>query len=997
MDIFEFELRYKAYAGLSRLCKLSRDEKTLINMVATTKKGIPDKALQEISPQELKELTRDTYTLFKHDMISQNTDFSDKFTKEDFFYPLSDYIDRLEYELKVIKEMGFNTYMLVVSDFCSWAKNNSIMVGPGRWSWAGSLLAYLISITDVNPFAYDLLFERFLNPARISMPDFDIDFEDTLRGKVVEYVTNKYGHDHVSAIGTYMKMATKAAFKDAARAIGIPFEKSNMVSNLMGEVQSLKQIINKDERIGDEILSIYDQEQYIQQAINLWSELEGNLRQLWVHACGIIISPDPVTDHTATQIISKGWEKTLVSQFDGPTLEYIGLLKMDFLWLRNLSVIKNCIKILRAKYKNLTPEQVQSPSEKNYINDSHLFEEFMKTMSFNPDMNSDEVFEKVFMTGDTTGIFQFEWDGIRRFLIDLKPNHINDLVAMNALYRPGPLEFIPTYIKRKHWEEAVDYMLPELREILMRQYNDTHLIEEEKKKLEEDLGPIMNITYGIAVYQEQLMFLVQSMAWFSLPEADLLRRWVGKKKKEIIEQLKLEFMERGQSFRWYTPETAKFIYEKMIEPAAAYSFNKSHAVCYAHIAYQTGYLKARYPLEFYAALLRSVEEDTDKLAWFIDEIHDHNIIIESPYINKAYNHIAAGETTIIMWFYACKGIWFEIGEQIETERKQNGLFLSLADFLERCPFIANKRVLESLIKAGCFDERYDRNTLLLNLPTLLEWHRNTAQLDMWLFGGMVETQELIFQETSTTSIIERCKYDVEIFKNMISWHPLDGLYPYAKKFGFIEQYKKVADPIVFSCAVMVKKITRARKKWFFILVEDITDSFEFFIKDLLDIKVYDILLISWFKSRNRWIDTMIKVNIEQFIEQAQKANKYDSQRTVAKVRAGRKGKDLNATSYTHTWLETEETNEIIQEQDYEDNTVIDSMSTEQIEQEYKTIDEEEQPSGPTIITIPDNLEKIKLLSNIIMSNPWEDITISVHGKEYTVSHQGMELIQKITW
>ena len=267
MDIFEFELRYKAYTGLNRLCKLSRDEKFLMSMVATTDKGTSEKALQELSPQELKEITRDTYTVFKKETLSQNTDFSETFTQEEFFYPLHEYIDRLEYELKVIKEMGFNTYMLVVSDFCSWAKNNSIMVGPGRGSGAGSLLAFLISITDVNPFEYDLLFERFLNPARISMPDFDIDFEDTLRNKVVEYVTHKYGNDHVSAIGTYMKMATKAAFKDAARAMGIPFEKSNAISNLMGELKSLKQVINKDEGVNDELLSLYDQEKYTQEAI----------------------------------------------------------------------------------------------------------------------------------------------------------------------------------------------------------------------------------------------------------------------------------------------------------------------------------------------------------------------------------------------------------------------------------------------------------------------------------------------------------------------------------------------------------------------------------------------------------------------------------------------------------------------------------------------------------------------------------------------------------
>ncbi len=508
MDIFEFELRYKSYTGLNRICKLWRDENMIINMVQVSWRWQLDKALPEISPDELKAITKETYSKFKQNYILQHTEFSDSFSKEEFHYPLSTYIERLEYELKVIKEMWFHTYMLVVSDFTTWSKNNNIMVWPWRWSGAWSLLAFAIAITDVNPIAYDLLFERFLNPARISMPDFDIDFEDTLRNKVVQYVTDKYGKNNVCAIWTYMKLATKAAFKDAARAIWIPFEKSNQVSNLMWDIKTLKDIINKKDEVNDELKTLYDQEKYIKEAIDQWAELEGNLRQLWVHACGVIISPDPIIEHTATQPLMKWNEETLVSQFDGPTLEYIGLVKMDFLWLRNLSVIKNCIKILRAKYKNKQASH-NSIEYNYYLSDAQLFEDFMNTMSFNPDMDNQEVYEKVFMTWDTTGIFQFEWDGIRRFLVDLKPNHINDLVAMGALYRPWPMEFIPSYIRRKHWEEPIEYMLPELIQILREKYKSDDIISEEKRKLEEDLWPIMGLTYGIAVYQEQLMFLVQ--------------------------------------------------------------------------------------------------------------------------------------------------------------------------------------------------------------------------------------------------------------------------------------------------------------------------------------------------------------------------------------------------------------------------------------------------------------------------------------------------------
>lgn len=950
-------------------------------MIRISHLGVPEKAIQEISPDELKELTKQSYSTYKSTTITQYADFSEHFTKEEFYYPLGIYIERLEYELKVIKEMGFNTYMLVVSDFVNRAKTNSIMVWPGRWSGAGSLLAYLIGITDVNPFAYDLLFERFLNPARISMPDFDIDFEDTLRDQVVQYVTNKYGYDKVCAIGTYMKLATKAAFKDAARAVGIPFEKSNQVSNLLWDIASLKLITAENADINEELRNLYIQDNYVKSAIDQWALLEGNLRQLWVHACWIIISPDPITDHTPTQIIIKNKEKALVSQFDGPTLEYIGLLKMDFLWLRNLSVIKNCIKIIQAKYKNSEKNWNTIPTQ--YQSDKQLFEEFINTMSFNPRLDDITVFEKVFMTWDTTGIFQFEWDGIRRFLSELKPNHINDLVAMGALYRPGPLEFIPTYIKRKHGEEAVEYMLPELVEILQEKYKSQELIDSEREKLINDLGPIMGLTYGIAVYQEQLMFLVQSMAWFSLPEADLLRRWIGKKKREVIEEIKKEFVARAESYKQYKRETSTFIYEKMIEPAASYSFNKSHAVCYAHIAYQTGYLKAHYPVEFYASLLRSVEEDTDKLGIFIEEVMQHKIPVYKPDINRSFNHIAAIDDGIVIWFFACKGIGYEIGETIEKERKSKGNFVSLEDFLVRCSSITNKKSLESLIKAGAFDHWYDRNTLLANIDTLLERNKVNQSLDSWLFGWFWETQKLTFPSILHTSIIDICKYDMEIFKTMISWHPLDGLYLYCKKFGFISQYKDRVEPWAFSIVGMIRKITRAQKKWFFIMVEDSTDSFEFFVKELLDLKLYDVLIISWYKARSRSIDTMVKLSLDDFILQAKKANKFDPQRTVARIRSERwsqKKKD-----------ESKEEEEVIENNNLtsEDENQIDKVAEEETTKS-KSIFEEH--NGIMMIPLPSSLSKINTILWIIKTHQGKDHTISFGGKEHTISEEWLSLI-----
>lgn len=1007
MDIFEFQLRYQAYQGLCRICKLDRGQETFLQLSKISDQGVLEKKLQDVSPDELKEITKRTYTPDKLLLVETHQDFWDDFTKELFFYPLGTYIERLEYELKVIKEMGFHTYMLVVSDFVMRAKRNSIMVGPGRGSGAGSLLAYCVWITDVNPFAYDLLFERFLNPARISMPDFDIDFEDTLRDKVVDYVTEKYGVDKVCAIGTYMKLATKAAFKDAARAIGIPFERSNQVSNLLGDIISLKDIaLVTNREINEELRSLYQQDNHVKRAIDEWGDLEWNLRQLWVHACGVIISPDPVIDHTPTQVIMKNREETLVSQYDGPTLEYIWLLKMDFLGLRNLSVIKNCIKILKAKYTSISKEQLPD----QYVRDYQLFDEFLTTMSFQPRLDDALVYEKVFIAWDTTGIFQFEWEGIRKFLVELQPNHINDLVAMGALYRPGPLEFIPTYIKRKHGEEQVEYMLPELIQILQQMYHSDDVVRWEQYKLEEDLWPIMWLTYGIAVYQEQLMFLVQSMAWFSLPEADLLRRWIGKKKKEVIEQLKKEFVARAESYKWYKPETAKFIYEKMIEPAASYSFNKSHAVCYAHIAYQTWYLKAHYPIEFYAALIRSVEDDTDKLAWFIEEARQQNIPVYQPDINRSYNHMAAIEDGIIMGFFACKGLWFEIGEYIEQERKRWWTYASLQDFLTRCFSVINRKSLESLIKSGTLDQWYDRNTLLANLEILLEWNASTQIMEMGLFWGVTSIAELVLSHRAQTTIIDRCRYDMDIFKTTISWHPFDGLYLYMKRYGFISQHKDSIEPWVFNVMWIVKKITRAKKKWFFILIEDVTDSLEFFIKELLDIKIYDVFIISGYKSRSRSPDTLIKVSLESIVDQAKKMWKYDSYWTVDRVRIERKKdkKDKKETSLLSTSSPMTSVDISFWDQDeigdpFEDDITINTNTwddiLDDISQEWESLD-----NGDAVLStgrekisfsLPDSLSKINTMLFILQNYQGTDHKATIWWKEYSVSSIGLQKLQEL--
>ena len=939
MHIHEFELRYRAYKWLNHKFDLWWDQSTILEMTKISNQGILKKPVQEIKPEELHEITLETYTHFKKTYTDTNQDVSL------WFWTLGEYIERLEYELKVIKEMGFNSYFLIVADFVRWAKKNTIVVGPGRGSGAWSILAWVTRITDIDPLQFGLLFERFLNPARISMPDFDIDFEDVQREKVIQYVTEKYGQDQVSSIGTYMQMASKAAFKDVARVLGVPFEKSNQISWLMPDKISLLKAIQSPE-VSEELKALYEWDAKIRQAAELSEKLEGNMRQLGMHACGIIIAPDKISKYSPVQYVN---ETTMVSQYDWPTLETIWLLKMDFLGLRNLSVIKNCIKIIQKRH------------EKENISLPEMFARFFEDTSFQPPLEDPFTFQKVFQVGDTTGIFQFESSGMRKFLIKLKADSINDLVAMNALYRPGPMEFIPNYIARKNGEEPISYMSAELREMLIEKYGEEET-DKENIKLVEDLAPIMNLTYGIAVYQEQLMFLVQSMAGFSLAEADLLRRWVGKKKKEIIEQIKKEFTKRCKEYREYKKETAIYIYEKMKEPAAAYSFNKSHSVCYAMIAYQTAYLKAYYPVEFYASLIRSVEEDTDELSTYIYEAQNQGILVLPPHINHSFNHVAAIGNDIRLWFFCIKGLGLEIGEIIQNERKNNWPYQTLEDFIKRCATIVNKKSTEWLIKAWAFDDFGDRGILLANSETILEWAKKSKDAGGGLFGMMEMSTKITFKPWPTTTMMERLMLEYEVFKVFVSGNPLDGLYAYIKRYNFISQFKEKENFWGFVIVGCIKNIQRAKKKGFFIQIEDISGSTEVFVREMLDFKKFDILMITGFKGRSISIEKIVKVSREQLIKQA--GSKYDQEMTVVKAKSLR-GQSLIGGQIGDT--------EIIKEE---------------------IVADEQSPTSPhqqTNFSLPDNTQKIDEMIMIIQTHTG-DQEITINNKVFLLNE---EWIQKI--
>ena len=953
MDIFEFELRYIAYQWLNYKFDLWRENQTILDLVKTTNRWKTDKKIQEITPEEIHSLTNETFTRYKKEFIAKNENYC---LYNDYKeYTLWSYIDRLEYELKVIKEMWFNTYFLIVSDFVTRAKKNQIVVWPGRGSGAWSILARLINITDIDPMPFGLLFERFLNPARISMPDFDIDFEDTQRERVIEYVKDKYWQENVCAIWTFMQMATKAAFKDAARAIWVPFDKSNKFSSLIPDKTKITEAINNTEW-NEELKSIYENDSNIKIAVNFWEQLEWNMRQLWVHACWIIIAPDKINTFTPTQY-AKEDDHNIVSQYDWPTLENIWLLKMDFLWLRNLSIIKNCIKIIRKKH------------EKEWKDLPIIFEKFFKDTSFNPPLNDLFTYEKVFKEWDTSWIFQFESTWMRRFLIKLEPDNINDLVAMNALYRPGPMEFIPNYIDRKHWVEKIKYMSDELKSILQNKYW-AEIVLEEEKKLTEDLWPIMDITYWIAVYQEQLMFLVQNMAWFSLAEADLLRRWVGKKKIEIIEKLKIEFTDKSAKHREYKSETAKYIYEKMIEPAASYSFNKSHSVCYAWIAYQTAYLKAHFPIEFYAALIRSVEEDTEEQSKYIYETQNHWIEILQPDINESFNHIAAINGSIRIWFLWIKGIWFDVWEFIQQERQKGWNYKSLEDFLKRCDNVINKKSLEWLIKWWALDNFFDRNTLLHNITSLLERSKSAQNMNMWLFGSDESTQKISFNKILKTSFEEKLMMEQDVFKCFVSWHLLDGLYSYIKKWSFLSRLNVEKNIWPYKIIWYISNIQRAKKKWYFIEIEDISGKREFFFKDILDFKKFDIVIISWFKQEWRYpkIGKLIKTDRDTLVKNAWSS--FDPNLTVTKAKWMRAGESKT---------ELLQTNE-----DKKDNNTDNDIDTENIENDITSFDTDK--TSELIFEIPNNIWDIEIMKTILGQNPG-DIEIRIWNINRKISQE----------
>lgn len=696
---------------------------------------------------------------------------------------LSDEVnERIEYELGVVDKMGYNGYFLIVQDFINWGKDQGIIYGPGRGSAAGSLLAYAIKITEVNPLEYDLLFERFLNPDRISMPDIDTDIQDNRRDEVIEYCTQKYGKARVGNICTFGKMMAKNAVRDVARVLEVPYAEADRIAKLvpdpvMGHHVKLKDAIKTEPDLKKE----YETNPTAKEVIDFAMRLEGTIRSHGVHACGVVIAPDDLVKFLPMEVSAKG---PLATQFPSTQVEELGLLKMDFLGLSNLSVIQQALRIIKKVYKR------EINMNKLPLDDPKVFE--------------------LFQRGDTTGVFQFESAGMKRYLRDLKPTKFDDLIAMNALYRPGPMQFIESFIKRRHGEEEITYLHPGLENSLKS-------------------------TYGILIYQEQFMQASKEWCGFTGGQADTLRKAVGKKKVKLMEQVKPQFIEGAVKIGGATEEIANKFWDQLLD-FANYCFNKSHAACYALVAYWTAYLKTYYPDAFMAALMTADMRWTDRLAIEMTECKRMGLRVLGPDINESYSDFATVGTTGTVRFgiAAIKGMGKALAEEVIAERDANGKFKSVCDFAKRVSGSKfNKKSWESAIKTGCFDSFGDRSDLLYNLEKIqaygnkMQKDASNGQTDLFgAMGAAVEIPEVEITPAPTKySDKEQLMWERDLMGLYISAHPLDKYEAY-----FQEQTMPISEikPNIDGATVIVggiitnvrSLVTKSGSKMAFVKIED---------------------------------------------------------------------------------------------------------------------------------------------------------------------------------
>ena len=703
--------------------------------------------------------------------------------------------DRLDHELKIIKDMGFPGYFLIVQDFIREAKEQDVIVGPGRGSAAGSAVAYCTGITNIDPIKYNLLFERFLNPERISMPDIDIDFDDEGREKVLDYVVKKYGKDRVAQIVTFGTMAARLAIRDVARVLRLPLPIADRIAKLVPErpgttlkgafkeVPELNELKSKGQPLEVKTLKFAE-------------TLEGSARHTGIHACGVIIGPDDLIDHIPLSTAKDS--SLMVTQYDGKLVESVGMLKMDFLGLKTLSIVKDAIENVKQS------KDVEIDIENLPLDDQKTFE--------------------LYQRGETVGTFQFESEGMRSYLKELKPTSIEDLIAMNALYRPGPMGFIPTFIDRKHGREKVEYPHPLLEDILKP-------------------------THGIMVYQEQIMQTAQIIGGFSLGQADLLRRAMGKKNMDEMAAQKVRFV-KGAGEKNIEKEKAEEIYGVM-QKFAEYGFNRSHSAAYSVIAYQTAYIKAHYPAEYMAGVLTHNLNDIKKITFFIDECRRQGIPVLGPDVNESeFNFTVNDNGEIRFGMAAIKGVGENAVRSIVEEREENGLYRDILDFAKRINLKSvNRRVFEALAMAGAFDcfenshraqyfhrESHDDSIFIEKIIRhAISYQEKLNSSQVSLFGGDSElpVSDIELPECAPWGKVEQLKNERDVTGFYISGHPLDDYRIEMQNFcthsiGEITESLRRLKGKQFSFAGMVTmaqhRTTKNNKPFGRLVVEDFNDS-----------------------------------------------------------------------------------------------------------------------------------------------------------------------------
>ena len=726
------------------------------------------------------------------------------------YVEISDEIkERIDFELATIEKSGFPGYFLIVQDFIAQARKMNVSVGPGRGSAAGSVVAYCTKITNIDPIRYDLLFERFLNPERISLPDIDIDFDDEGRSRIINWVVDKYGKDNVAQIITYGKMAAKSSIRDTARVLDLPLYEADKMAKLVPDLMSLSKIFNysskelkenvKKDQLSNakKLIALSKGDDLPAKTINNAKKLEGSIRNIGTHACGVIITPEPLID--LIPITNSKDADLMVTQFDNSVVEAAGLLKMDFLGLKNLTIIKDCVKIIKHLHQKIID------IDKVPLDDEKTFE--------------------VFQNARTKGIFQFSSDGMRAHLKQLKPDKFDDLIAMNALYRPGPMEYIPNFIKRKHGKEEIEYDLPEMESFLSN-------------------------TYGITVYQEQVMLLSQRLAGFSKGDADMLRKGMGKKIESVLDKLKPKFFD-GCSKNGFDIKVVEKIWTDW-ESFASYAFNKSHSTCYAFIAYQTAYLKAHYPAELMAAVLTNHMRDIKDITLYMEECKVMGVKVLGPDVNESFYKFAVNkEGEVRFGLGAIKGVGEGAVKAIVEERKENGNYKDFSDFVSRVDLrSANKRTLESLAYSGGFDSfRINRSQYfekekdqsyiekMIKFGNKIQDTKNSNQVDM--FGenidSVVKPPSLIdCPEWGTMDLLSKEKEVVGIY---ISGHPLDDFQLEINNFcnsnlSMLLDLEKIKNKEMHFSGVVVEvehKETQKGKKFGVLHLEDYHGAYKFFV------------------------------------------------------------------------------------------------------------------------------------------------------------------------